>query len=219
MNAPRATFCALLVAPLLCCAPTHLLACACCSDEGQHHLDEGKPTDGQLAEMHYVKFAPTAQPYVGPGDLLDVKGVDAPTMQYAVEASFNEKNEWQLLFRDENGKSGTIWLPLAGTRVTAMRVDIHDGAKSAGGGPLLYKEWKFEGRPRGDGIFRTGLSAPARFKLIFQGRGNNCDSATDFSHWHLDVRGKKADFTFVGKIGDAAPATGEDEQTGEPEPG
>jgi hypothetical protein len=216
MKRRRAAICGLLVAPLLCCAPVRLLACACCSEEGQHSVqEEAKPTDAQLAEMHHVKFAPTAQPYVGAGDLADVKGVADPTMQYTLEAAFNAAHEWQISFRDENGHRGTLSLPLRFARTSTLKIDIHDGAKSAGGGPLLYKEWKFRGRARGDGIFKSGFAAPAEFTLIFQGRGNNCDSGAEFTHWRLDVVGKKADFTFVGQLGEAAPAADEDDS--EPE--
>ena len=46
--------------------------------------------------------------------------------------------------------------------------DIHDG-KLSPGGPLLYKEWRFEGNVTGTGVFKVGTfrartvhSLPAR---------------------------------------------------------
>lgn len=78
--------------------------------------------------------------------------------------------------------------------------DIHDGKLSAGGGPLLYKEWRLEGEIKGNGIFKNGTAAPATYVLVLQGRGNGCDNAEDFAHWRLQVRGEQADYAFYGKL-------------------
>jgi hypothetical protein len=82
----------------------------------------------------------------------------------------------------------------------SYQVDIHDGKQSGGGGPLLYKEWRFEGRVNGSGIFRSETVVPIRYYLVFQGRGNACDNAKDFANWRLEVSGKKAGYAFYGNL-------------------
>ena len=200
MNQLRAAFVALLVVPLL-CSPGVSLGCACCSEEGQYGMEHGKPSAMQIAEMEYIRFSAAAQLYVGSGDKEDVKGIHAPSYDYAIESVFDATTaQWRLSFRDENGNLGTLSLPLTGAKMSSFSADIHDGRKSAGGGPLLYKDWNFRGRASGSGIFKAAFSAPAEYTLIFQGRGNNCDGAIDFTHWRIEVRGRKADFTFVGQV-------------------
>ena len=67
-------------------------------------------------------------------------------------------NAWRLEFRDGD-KSGTLSLPLAPKVLTYM-ADIRDGQTSGGGGPLLYKEWRFEGQVRGWAFSATASSPP-----------------------------------------------------------
>lgn len=201
MSATRAWLAALLAAPLLCGATSTSIACACCSEEGQYVAEEnGKASDVQTAEMAHLKFGPTVALYVGAGDKDDVKGITTPAYQYSLAATFESDTDWRFSFRDEEGKTGTLWVPIKAAKVSIQKLDVHDGTKSAGGGPSLYKEWKFRGRVRGDGIFKAGVNASAEATLILQGRGNNCDAASDFTHWRLEVAGAKAKFAFVGEL-------------------
>jgi hypothetical protein len=85
-------------------------------------------------------------------------------------------------------------------KLTIFAADIHDGQTSGGGGPLLYKEWRFEGTASATGFF---AKAPARYTLILQGRGNRCDGSADFTHWRLAIEGKQADFAFFGELASA----------------
>ena len=149
--------------------------------------------------MAGMRFAPTADTYFGPGDKEDIKGVANVADRYEIDAHFAD-NQWKLSFRDESGNTGTLALPLRRAEMTDYRADIHDGRTSAGGGPLLHKEWVFRGIAQGAGIFKAGFAAPAKFTLIFQGRGNNCDNADDFSHWRLEISGSKAAYAFVGEM-------------------
>ena len=81
------------------------------------------------------------------------------------------------------------------------KVDIHDDKTSAGGGPLLYKEWRFKGNVQtGKGFFQTGIVKPTTYFLVMQGRGNGCDNAEDFTHWRLEINGKKANYKLNGKL-------------------
>jgi hypothetical protein len=85
----------------------------------------------------------------------------------------------------------------------SYKADIRDGQTSPGGGPLLYKEWRFEGQVSGTGLFRAGTTAPAKYFLVLQGRGNGCDNAEDFKHWLLRVNGTKAEYAFYGELAGA----------------
>ena len=199
MNARRAVVAALVAAPLLCLPLSTALACACCSEEGQYSRGEGAPSEYQIAQMSGMQFAPSAETYFGTGDRENIKGVADVADQYEISAAF-EANEWKLSFRDEKANTGTLTLPLKGAKMSDYRADIHDGRKSAGGGPLLHKEWLFRGNAQGTGVFKAGFAAPAKFTLIFQGRGNNCDNGDDFSHWRLEILGSKAAYAFVGEM-------------------
>lgn len=70
---------------------------------------------------------------------------------------------------------------------------------------MLYKEWRFQGAVKGDGVFNHGLMAPAKYFLVFQGRGNNCDNAEDFTHWRLEITGRKARYAFYGALAKPVP--------------
>ena len=56
-----------------------------------------------------------------------------------------------------------------------------------GGGPLLYRELRLEGS-----LTATGALRGTRYRLVLQGRGNNCLNAGDLRAWHLDVSGGAA---------------------------
>ncbi len=95
-------------------------------------------------------------------------------------------------------RTGTLSLPLP-ARMTRFSADLHD-SQDRGLGPVLYKEWRCAGVAKGNGIFEKGFTAPARYTLIFQGRGNRCDNAEDFTHWRLEISGAKASYAFFGKL-------------------
>jgi hypothetical protein len=85
-------------------------------------------------------------------------------------------------------------------------VDTHDGQESPGGGPMLYKEWRFEDQVSGTGFFKKGIIAPNRFFLVFQGHGNRCEDAGSFTHWRLEIIGRKARYAFYGELAQASNA-------------
>ncbi|CAN5587502.1 hypothetical protein BH18VER2_BH18VER2_07650 [soil metagenome] len=76
------------------------------------------------------------------GDALKREGVQAP------EEITEDAKRWRLTFRGENGKSGTLTLPIP-ARMTAYAADIHDKENIRARSPLLYKELRFEGVARG----------------------------------------------------------------------
>jgi hypothetical protein len=145
-----------------------------------------------------MKFGSTAQLYLTDAGEDEVKGVASISQSNGLTATLEPK-QWRLTFRAENGKSGVLTLPLP-SKMTAFAADINEEGTSGGGGPVLYKEWRFEGSATGDGIFQAGFASPARYTLIFQGRGNKCDNGEDFTHWRLEISGKKAAYSFFGEL-------------------
>lgn len=180
--------------------PGRAWACACCSNTGDYHNSFGKPSEFHLNLMKEVRFGGTAHLYLTEADVEEsARGLAHDATSYSLGGSL-VGNVWKLTFRDGN-KSGTLNLPLP-AKMSSHSADIHDGRTGGGGGPLLYKEWRFEGQASGTGLFKAGVVAPTRYVLVLQGRGNGCDSAEDFTHWRLKVTGRKADYAFYGELTD-----------------
>ncbi len=199
MKASRRTLLWLALAACVLLAPARSLACACCSNEGDYSIGFAKPSDYELSIMRQVRFGGTAQLYLTEADMEDsAVGLAHRAESYALKGSL-AGGVWRLEFRDGK-QAGTLSLPLP-AKMSSYAADTRDGRTSPGGGPLLYKEWRFEGRPTGTGFFRAGLAAsPARYLLVLQGRGNGCQDAGDFTHWRLSVNGGKAEYAFYGQL-------------------
>lgn len=176
--------------------PVQALACACCSDEGEYRISFRKPSTSEVGLMREMRFGSKANLIDAPANL----GVPTALQSdgYSLTGSL-AGGVWKLALREGNN-SGTLNLPLPPTMLN-YAVDTHDGQKSAGGGPVLYKEWRFEGRANGTGFFRN--ASAGTYFLVLQGRGNRCDNAADFSHWRLELRGPKARYAFYGEMGSA----------------
>jgi hypothetical protein len=184
---------------LLLSSATDARACACCADPGYYVLETGKPIGSyRLDLIRGMKFAATAQLYLTDAGEEEVKGVASISQSNGLTATLEAK-QWRLTFQAENGKTGVLTLPLP-SKMTAFAADINEEGTGDGGGPILYKEWRFEGSATGDGIFQAGFASPARYTLIFQGRGNKCDNGEDFTHWRLEISGKKAAYSFFGEL-------------------
>lgn len=186
----------LVVLMFLTLFPAQVWACACCSDEGEYRISFRKPGTYELGLMKEMKFGPRAnlietQANVAEETKSPSHQADSYSLTAILSGSF-----WKLTFSD-GGKSGTLNLPLP-PKMLSYAVDTHDGQQSPGGGPVLYKEWRFEGRGTGVGIFRNG--SPTTYFLVFQGRGNRCDNAEDFSHWRLELKGPRARYAFYGEM-------------------
>jgi hypothetical protein len=173
-------------------------ACACCSNEGDYYVNTGRPSEYELSIVRQVRFGRAARLYLTEADMEEsARGLAHRAESYALEGSL-VGGAWRLTFR-EGGKTGALSLPLP-SRMTSYTADIRDGRTSPGGGPLLYKEWRFEGRASGTGIFRAGLAAPTKYLLVLQGRGNGCQDAGDFTHWRLQINGRQAEYAFYGEL-------------------
>src|SRR5215207_671836 len=192
MRGRRQALRSLAASAILLLLPAPAWACACCSSEGGYYVGSGRPSEYELSIVRQIRFGRTARLYsteAGPEE--SAKGLAHVAGSYALGGSL-VGGVWKLSFRDGN-QAGTLSLPLP-ARMTSYAADIHDGRTSPGGGPLLYKEWRFEGRVSGTGLFRAGIVAPTKYLLVLQGRGNGCQDANDFTHWRLRVSGRKAEY-------------------------
>jgi len=169
--------------------PVQALACACCSDENEYGIAFRRPTEYERVMLGDMKFAPSATKFEGPAS-------DVSPANYQLTGGLNG-SIWKFNLR-EGSKTGTLTLTMP-VKMLNYVVDTHDGEKSPGGGPLLYKEWRFEGRASATGFLRYGGS-PNSFFLVFQGRGNRCDNAEDFSHWRVEVKGPRTRYVLFGEL-------------------
>ncbi|HKZ79223.1 MAG TPA: hypothetical protein VJ124_13050 [Pyrinomonadaceae bacterium] len=182
--------------------PAQAWACACCADDGEYGISFSRPSAYQLGLLRRIRFSETANLFTNAAGFEAVRGLVNPKESYALNGSF-AGSLWNLVFRD--GKlPGTLNLRLP-ARMLSYRADIHDQQKGGAGGPLLYKEWRFEGQVNGAGFFQRGFAAPAKYFLVLQGRGNNCDNAEDFTHWRLEITGRKAAYAFFGELAKPGP--------------
>ena len=201
LSKKSSTFVITIVALLL--SPVGAIACGCCSNTGDYRSGLAELEDWKIDELKRIRFARPALLYLTEAGMEeDALGVDQPKENYSVSSAFSG-NVWRFTFRS-GANSGVLELPLP-KQMWSHSADLHDGRLSPGGGPSLYKEWRLEGEVKGSGIFKPGMAAPAKYVLVFQGRGNACDNPEDFRNWRLEVRGEKARFAFFGKLGRAVP--------------
>ena len=191
-------------------------ACACCAEPGTYSIWTGKPEAYQLDVISGIKFDRNAYLYTTEAGFEMIKGLSeiekdyesktwtASAGQFDFTGSYAAKM-WRLNFKTKSGKTGTLTLPMPAQMLT-YKVDIHDGKSGGGGGPLLYKEFRFKGNVQtGNGFFQKGITKPKSYFLVLKGRGNGCDNSEDFTHWYLEIRGKSASYEFFGKLDSANP--------------
>jgi hypothetical protein len=187
-----------LVAALL-LWPVRVNACACCSEEGTW-AEWTEPFDAsELEELARLKFAEVANAYANAEGEVGEQIAGNFSGEFSISLTKRQARRWDLRFRDQQGRTGTLTLTVPNT-LTEFQVDPQDGQKSAGGGPLLYKEWRLTGTVAATGIFRRGNTQQTRYRLILQGRGNACTSADMFESWTLQIFGPRASYSFYGKF-------------------
>jgi hypothetical protein len=202
---------------------SQIFACACCAEPGTYHNWQGKIDDYNLELLSEMKFANQSDLYMTEAGWEMVKGLDPIVKNYPFESwataplffnsthSFMQLKDqnfsisyWKLNFITKHKKlSGSMILPVPG-KMSQFKVDIHDKKDGGAGSPLLYKEWRFSGKVKSaTGFFMEGIDESTEYQLIFQGRGNGCDNADDFTHWLLIVKGDKAEYQYSGKMSSA----------------
>jgi hypothetical protein len=206
----KSVFIALFAVVCLTAFANNAMACACCAEPGTYMIWTGKPNEFVYGILDSMEFDKTAELYMTEAGFDSIKGLDDIKKEYESDAwtaeagvfdlvkEFTNKT-WKLTLKTPGGKSGMLVLP-APTQMVEYKVDIHD-TKDTGLGVQLYKEFRFKGYVQnGTGIFRSGMIKPTTYFLVFQGRGNGCDDVSDFTHWHLEIDGKKANYEFYGKL-------------------
>lgn len=178
--------------------PSQLLACACCADDGYYSISYTTPDFILLGGIAPLKPLSAMLYTTSSGDE-NLNGPKSDSQEFSVSGAFNHP-DWNLTVTDQEKKSGTVELSRP-EKMISFAVDLHDGRKGGGGGPLLYKEWRFKAKVKS----QTGILAPrgtggAEYFLVFQGRGNACENASDFTHWRLEVTGKYSNYAFFGEF-------------------
>lgn len=203
-------------------------ACACCAEPGTYRIWTGKADGYYLDVINGIKFDQKSYLFMTEAGFDSIKGLSeiqedfesdswtASSGNFDLTGSYAAKS-WRLNFKTPTGKTGTLTLPIP-VQMLTFKVDIHDGKNGGGGGPLLYKEFRFKGNVgSGSGFFQKGIVKPTTYFLVFKGRGNGCDNPEDFTHWYLEISGKNAGYEFFGKLSSANPDYIFDEETTEDE--
>ncbi|REJ75959.1 MAG: hypothetical protein DWQ47_10030 [Acidobacteria bacterium] len=184
--------------------------CACCAERGTYFSSTSGLDDFERGILANMEYAPESSMYLDEAGFEVISGVDPLREIYEsseTAAEFDKiktrvsvsSNLWTFtLSVDET--SGALTLPFPAER-EYYAADIHDGRRSSGGGPLLYKELRFKGKvSSGSGMFSAGLKKGADYILVFQGRGNGCNNVEDFTHWRLSVNGPDSRYSFFGRL-------------------
>lgn len=190
---------ALCAALLACVASREARACACCTSTGERTDLMMKLDSHYVDELSRLRFAPAAELFLGEAEPDTVKGISTPAAKYDLTTSWqNDRLVFSL--RDQNNHAGTLVLTRPKT-MSIFHVDPRDEPPPpVSRGPSLYKEWRLTSKAAGAGIFTSGLGPEQTLTLVLQGRGNNCTSANDFTHWMLVMWGAKAKYRFFGNL-------------------
>ena len=174
-------------------------ACACCANPGDRYVSSKNIDAHERDILNSFKFSVTAH-VSGEQDPEDIRGVTLKSHELTVQVERTPKL-WTFSLNDGAGNSGRLFFSLP-SRIRLFQVDTHSsfGRKSAGGGPLLYKEWKLITKARGTGMLAGSVGGRQRAALIFHGRGNQCRNPEDFTAWTLVLYGPKAEVTVFGKL-------------------
>jgi hypothetical protein len=173
--------------------PQKAAACACCSSPGQW-FEYKKRLD---AYDYEVLGAPRAAKAGLVESVAEDEGAELASSEFTLKLS-RQKSKWTLALQGSEGEKGSLILTL-GPSATFFGSDPRDGKTSGGGGPLLYKELRLEGRVSGTGVFK-GLKPDSRFRLVLQGRGAACLEKEDLSNWSLQLYGKQTRLAFYGSF-------------------
>jgi hypothetical protein len=179
-------------------APSAAFACACCAEPGEWYERTEKIESYEIEELRRVEFGKIASTYLNAAGFDMLKGFPGEYESFALSTTLSPRLALTLTFKGERKETGALVLSLPRV-ATSFGADLHD-APEGSAGPILYKEWRFEGLVSGTGIFRKGMARGTKFYLILQGRGNECLSSSDFRNWRLDINGPRASYSFYGDL-------------------
>jgi hypothetical protein len=206
----RTCFQLLMVGLLLAASASHVFACACCAEKGEYFDTVGVIDEYEREMLGDIKYSKISELYIDAAAFETIKGLDELLKVYEASETGSElenisvtsefsSGTWTINFRSGEA-SGSLSIPMPEKR-GYFGADIHDGKMGGGGGPLLYKEIRMNGKVKeGTGLFSKGIAKGAEYSLVFQGRGNICNNAEDFTHWRLSVNGPDARYTFFGLL-------------------
>ncbi len=180
-------------------ASPHLASASPCRPERGFRSVASLPLDAaMLAFMQQVQFAKTATLYTGPPGIESIKGIEAPTENYAVKVDWTSERAVFSL-EDGKGRAGTLTLPTP-EEISIFEIDTFDDPAEAAG-PAIYREWRLTGKAAGTGAFAAASASGERLSLILQGRGKDCIAAfDDFKHWTLMMEGPEAAYLLFGDL-------------------
>jgi hypothetical protein len=190
---------------LLLALPAQALCCACCSNTGEWSQGNTSVDQYRFDEINRMVFAPLANTYMTDAGEDSTRGLTSPAENYKLSLS-KDQRRWTLSFKDDKGKTGTLSFNIPASMLYFI-VDLQNGQESAGGGPMLYHEWRLSGPVSGTGIFQRGIAGRTKFQLIFQGMGNSCADANTFKSWNLQITGPRAAYSFYGLFKEPKPAS------------
>ena len=176
----------------------NIFACACCTEKGHYSISVTKPNEDTANILKDLKFS-TSVLYTDAGYPENISGINPLNDSFTLEGLLSG-TYWVFKFKDNKGMTGQINLRKPHSMVSYM-VDLHESENSKVSDVTVYKEWRFKYKVRsGTGIFSSGIDKKTTYFLVLQGRGNGCTNPEDFTHWRLEVDGKKAKYAFFGKL-------------------
>jgi hypothetical protein len=184
--------------------PQNAEACACCAEPGARHLQTRALEDDDYYrdELNLIALDGPAHTYVTACDLDCTKGMGAADYSYTVSLT-RTADDWHLDLTGSTGQSAGLSFALP-NHYTYFAVDTDPRAER----PMvpLYKEFRFDITATGSGEFAKGLPAGTPAHFILSGIGNECTSASDFTHWRFDVNTETAEFALFGNVTSPGPA-------------
>jgi len=203
----KLTVFALLILAAFAAAPSTVFGCACCIDPGYYEISTSRPTNYEMGYISDIKFDTIANLYQSEAGFDGIRGLDLLRKDQDADMQFDLNlveafvgKTWTMKIKTSTGHEGTLTLPMPRTMVR-FKVDMHDNEPNTE--PSLYKELRFKGPVgAGTGMFKKDVAPKTTYFLVFQGRGNGCDSSADYSHWRLELSGPKASYVFFGKVTD-----------------
>ena len=175
--------------------PSEIFAtyCACCAERGEYSIKTRKLEKFETDELKRLEIADTTL-FTDGGFPENIKGI-SPLSKIFTSNLLMQNTLWKFTFKNDKNNSGVLNLTKAPT-IVDFRTDTYNE-----GEPILYKELRFKYRLSGaTGIFQKGFTPATEYFLVLQGKGNHCLAAEQFTHWRLEITGKKADYAFFGKL-------------------